>query len=258
MLEADPKQRFTNRVDLYARCRPGYPPAILGLLREECGLTPESVVADIGSGTGLLTHLVLTEGCLVYGVEPNAAMRDAGEKFLEKYPRFRTVAGSAERTTLPNSCADLITSGQAFHWFDVPRARAEFERVLKPHGQVALVWNERDRDRTPFLRDYENLLITYGTDYRQVAATYPGSRQMERFFGAATFREKSFPNVQTFDFDGLRGRLLSSSYSPAEGHPNREPMLEALARLFEAHEQAGHVRFDYDTRVYYGRLDALG
>jgi SAM-dependent methyltransferase len=258
MLEADPKQRFTNRVDLYVRCRPGYPPAILGLLREECGLTPESVVADIGSGTGLLTHLVLAEGCLVYGVEPNAAMRDAGEKFLEKYPRFRTVAGSAERTTLPNSCADLITSGQAFHWFDVSRARAEFERVLKPHGQVALVWNERDRDRTPFLRDYENLLITYGTDYRQVAATYPGSRQMERFFGAATFREKSFPNVQTFDFDGLRGRLLSSSYSPAEGHPNREPMLEALARLFEAHEQAGHVRFDYDTRVYYGRLDALG
>jgi SAM-dependent methyltransferase len=257
MLEADPRQRFTNRVDLYARYRPGYPPAILDLLREECGLTPESVIADIGSGTGLLTHLVLTEGCLVYGVEPNAAMRDAGEKFLEKYPRFRTVAGSAERTTLPNSCADLITSGQAFHWFDVPRARAEFERVLKPHGQVALVWNERDRDRTPFLRDYENLLITYGTDYRQVAATYPGSRQMERFFGAGTFREKSFPNVQTFDFDGLRGRLLSSSYSPATGHPNREPMLEALARLFETHEQEGRVRFDYDTRVYYGRLDAL-
>lgn len=250
----DPKLRFSDRVEDYARYRPGYPPEIIDLLRTECNLTPESVVADVGSGTGFLTRLFLENGNVVYAVEPNAAMREAGERLLINNPKFHSVTGSAEATTLPDASVDFITAGQAFHWFDAARTRAEFLRVLLPHGWVAIVWNERKTDSTPFLRDYETLLRTYGTDYGQVASTYLGSRYFVNFFGADGLREKSFPNEQIFDFDGLKGRLMSSSYAPRQGQPNHSPMLAELRRIFDAHQKNGRVRFEYETQVFYGHL----
>jgi SAM-dependent methyltransferase len=256
MIPADAKQRFSNRVEDYVRYRPGYPREILDVLRDGCGLAPESVIVDVGSGTGLLAQLFLENGNVVYGVEPNAAMRDAGEQFLEKYPHFCSVAGSAEATTLPDACADFVVAGQAFHWFEPKATRVEFERVLRPRGWVAVIWNERVSDRTAFQREYEQLLRAYCADYEKVAATYPQDERMKDFFGRDAFGMKSFANGQLFDFDGLRGRLLSSSYSPPKGHPKHEPMLAALRRLFDAHAQNGHVRFDYETHVSYGRLEA--
>lgn len=255
VLASDPKQRFSNRVEDYVRYRPGYPSAILDVLRDECGLRPESVVADVGSGTGLLARIFLENGNLVYGVEPNAAMREAGEQFLEKYPHFCSVAGSAEATTLHAASVDLIVVGQAFHWFDASAARAEFLHVLKPKGWVAVIWNERINDTTPFQREYEAFLRRFGTDYEKVAATYPQDGPMREFFGSGAADKKSFPNEQVFDFDGLRGRLLSSSYSPPQGHPNHEPMLAELKRLFDAHQREGRVRFEYRTHMYYGQLE---
>lgn len=255
VLASDPKQRFSNRVEDYVRYRPGYPSAILDVLRDECGLRPESVVADVGSGTGLLARMFLENGNLVYGVEPNAAMREAGEQFLEKYPHFCSVAGSAEATTLHAASVDLIVVGQAFHWFDASAARAEFLHVLKPKGWVAVIWNERINDTTPFQREYEAFLRRFGTDYEKVAATYPQDGPMREFFGSGAADKKSFPNEQVFDFDGLRGRLLSSSYSPPQGHPNHEPMLAELKRLFDAHQREGRVRFEYRTHMYYGQLE---
>jgi SAM-dependent methyltransferase len=254
LLTTDSKERFSNRVEDYVRYRPGYPDAVLDVLRRDCGLTPDSVVVDVGSGTGISARLFLGNGNSVYGVEPNAAMREAGEEFLRKYSRFRSVAGSAESTTLPDASADFIVAGQAFHWFDAKAARAEFERVLKPRGWVAVIWNERKKDESPFLRKYEALLQQYGTDYKQVPARYPQDRAMEDFFGRGALRKNSFANEQVFDFDGLRGRLLSSSYSPSKGHPNFELMLAALKQLFDAHQQGGRVRFEYETHLYFGRL----
>ncbi|HXJ15686.1 MAG TPA: class I SAM-dependent methyltransferase [Candidatus Polarisedimenticolia bacterium] len=253
MVALNPIQRFSNRAEDYLRYRPGYPREILDALREECGLAAESVVADIGSGTGLLTQLFLANGNFVYGVEPNAAMREAGEHALEGWPNFRSVAGSAEATTLPDAAVDFVVAGQAFHWFEMNAARAEFRRVLKPGGWVAVIWNERRKD-TPFLRAYENLLRTYGTDYAEVAAAYPEQTRMEEFFGAGAFHHKFFPNAQDFDFDGLRGRLLSASYAPPKGHPNHEPMLAELKRLFDAHAKNGRVRVEYITRLYIGHM----
>jgi SAM-dependent methyltransferase len=256
MLETDPKQRFSNRVEDYVRYRPGYPREILDVLRNECGFTTESVVADIGSGTGFLTQLFLENGNLVYGVEPNGAMRAAGEEFLKKYPRFHSVDGSAEATTLADASADFIVAGQAFHWFDPKAAATEFRRVLRPLGWVAVIWNERKKEDTGFQRDYEQLLRTWGTDYEKVAATYPKKSRVENFLDFGAVWEKSFPNEQTFDFEGLRGRSLSSSFSPPEGHPKHEPMIAELKRLFEVYARDGRVRFDYETHMYYGRLDA--
>lgn len=235
--------------------RPGYPGEVIDLLKSECGLTTDSIIADVGSGTGILTELLLKNGNEVLGVEPNSAMRAAGEALLRKYSRFKSIAGSAEATTLEASSVDLITAGQAFHWFDGPQARAEFVRVLKPQGFVVLIWNDRRLDSTAFLRSYEELLLNYGTDYEQVSdLTAP--EKVARFFGQETFELRSFPNLQQFDFESLKGRVMSASYTPEPGHPNFEPMIVRLREIFESYQNYGTVTFEYDTRVYFGRLTA--
>jgi SAM-dependent methyltransferase len=249
----DSKERFSNRVADYVRYRPGYPRGVLDLLRDECGLTPASAIADIGSGTGILTKLFLDNGNFVYGIEPNAAMREAGEELLAAYPKFRSVAATAEATTLPEAAVDLVTAAQAFHWFHPPAARLEFARILRPGGFVAVIWNERKKDLGPFAEQYEQLLRTYGTDYARVSEAYPESQRMSELFGGG-FRHRTFPNEQTMDFAALRGRLLSSSYAPAAGHRNHEPMLADLRKMFDSHAVSGRVRFEYETHVYYGRL----
>jgi len=258
IVATDSKERFSNRVADYVRYRPGYPRAVVDLLREECGLVPESIVADVGSGTGILTRLFLENGNVVYGVEPNAEMRQAGEEFLAAYTKFRSVAGSAEATTLQDASVDFVLAAQAFHWFDARAARAEFQRILRPRGWVAVIANHRKKDATPFLRAYEAFLSKFGTDYGKVAETYPSAARMAEFFGAAKFREHTAPNRQIFDFDGLSGRLRSSSYAPPPEHPNHKPMLVALKELFDAHSDGGSVSFDYVTYIYYGQLEAGG
>lgn len=256
MIAMDSKERFSNRVENYVRYRPGYPQEVLETLRRECGLTPDSAVADIGSGTGILTRLFLENGNGVYGVEPNARMREAGEAYLKAFPRFRSINGTAESTTLPSGSVDFVIAGQAFHWFDAQKARVEFARVLRADGWVAIVWNNREKDASPFLRDYESLLRTYGTDYEQVVQKYPENDPLDKFFGEGASRGRSFANRQEFDFDGLRGRLLSSSYAPPEGHPTHEAMLAELRRIFEQHARDGRVRLEYTTQLYFGRFQA--
>jgi len=250
----DPKERFSSRVDHYVKFRPGYPPEILTPLQERCGLSPNSIVADVGSGTGLLARLFLDLGCRVFGVEPNAAMRAAGEQFLAAYPRFASLDGSAEATGLPDQAVDFITAGQAFHWFDLPRARREFERILKPGGWLVLVWNERRINATPFLRAYEELLLQYGTDYTTVRHQHLDEGIIRDFYGSDGLRIETFDNAQYFDLEGMQGRLLSSSYVPAAGQPGHAEILAGLERIFHRYQVGGKVAFEYDTRLYYGRL----
>jgi len=251
---SDPTARFGDRVADYVATRPGYPPAVLDILRAEAGLTPESVIADVGSGTGLSSEMFLKNGNTVYGVEPNAEMRAAGEQLLAKYPYFHSVTGTAEATTLPDASIDLVVAGQAFHWFDPPRARAEFRRILRPHGLIALMWNTRRLDTSPFLRGYEALLQRFGTDYREVVHTNVDRAKLAAFFGPGGFKAFQLDNWQLFDREGLRGRLRSSSYTPPPGHPNYEPMMAELDRLFDVFNDRGHVRFEYDTELYVGRI----
>ncbi len=250
----DPTQRFSTRVENYVKYRPGYPKAILDLLRRECRLTPASVIADIGSGTGISARLFLDNGNRVYGIEPNREMREAGEQLLAQHPRFVSVDAAAEATTLPDALVEFVVAGQAFHWFDPEKARAEFARILKPGGWVVLMWNERRVRDTLFLRNYERLLKTYSTDYAQVDHRRIDAAALGAFFGRGGYRVARFDNQQRFDFEGVRGRLLSSSYAPEPGHPNYEPMLAELRRVFDAHQSHGTVTFVYDANVYWGRL----
>jgi SAM-dependent methyltransferase len=249
----DPTQRFSSRVDHYIRYRPGYPPEVADLLKSDCGLGPDSVVADIASGTGLFTQLLLEQGSQVFGVEPNAAMRQAGEQFLTTYKRFRSVGGSAEATTLAEHSVDIITAAQAAHWFERTKTRREFVRILKPEGWLVLVWNERRTDSTPFLREYEQLLLTYGTDYQDVRHEHT-TASIDSFFAPAPFQERVFDHRQELDYPALEGRLLSSSYTPPPGNPKHEPMVHELRRVFAARQKQGRVAMEYNTRVYYGKL----
>jgi len=247
----DPRQRFSGRAENYARFRPGYPPEALSFFEGECGLTSRWAVADVGSGTGILSGLFLRNGNRVFGVEPNGEMRRAAEHLLGGDPRFTSVAGSAEATTLKGGSVDLVAAGQAFHWFDPEAARAEFLRVLKPGGWVALVWNARKRSGTPFLEAYEGLLREHRTDDGGEAGVYG---KVDAFFGAEGYAAARLPNPQPLDFEGLKGRLLSSSYVPAEGEPGSVTMLRDLEGVFRANESGGEVIMEYVTLVYCGRL----
>jgi SAM-dependent methyltransferase len=256
MTFTDGKQRFSNRVADYVRYRPGYPSAVRDLLRAECGLKSGHVIADIGSGTGFLSELFLKNGNRVFGIEPNEAMRLAGEEYLASYDGFVSINGSAEATTLDDASVDFVTSGQAFHWFDQDAARAEFHRILKPTGWVLVVWNERLTDASPFVREYENLLRKFGTDYASVKESYPNEQHMRDFFGAGAYSSHTLPNFQEFDFDGVAGRLRSSSFVPTQDHANFAPMMAELQRIFDAHNRDDRVRLEYTTHIYFGRLNS--
>jgi SAM-dependent methyltransferase len=247
-------ERFSTRVEDYIKYRPGYPAAVLELLRVRCGLAATATVADIGSGTGILTELLLETGAQVFAVEPNKEMREAAERLLRDYGRFRSVNGTAEATTLPEASVDLITASQAFHWFDVPNARRELARVLKPLGWVVLIWNERPPEPGTFLEEYDRLLRRHAADYDRVTRMRADEAKIREFFGRRP-HGAVFANQQVFDFAGLKGRLMSSSYAPEPGHPEHEPMIAGLRALFERHSRAGKVVFPYRTLVYYDRLD---
>ncbi len=255
--DLDSTHRFSNRVKNYVLYRPHYPPGVVDILAAKAGLLPRSMVADVGSGTGILSRLFLDNGNEVFAVEPNREMREAAEADLEGRAGFHSVDGRAEATGLPSSSVDFVVAGQAFHWFERGEARDEFARILVPQGWVALIWNRRLADATPFARDYEELLLTFGTDYREVGhRNTVTAEDLAPFFGNEDFFSEHLPNEQVFDWPGLRGRLLSSSYVPAPGEARHEAMIDALDALFERYQRDGAVRFVYSTEIYLGRLQS--
>ena len=246
-------ERFSNRVENYVKYRPDYPPEVLDLFRREMNLQIDSVIADIGAGTGISSKMFLENGNPVYGVEPNAAMRAAAKEFLKEFPRFKIVNGTAENTNLPDNAVDFVVAAQAFHWFDKEKTPKEFGRILRNGGFIILIWNERQLDTTAFLRGYEELLKKYGTDYEKVRHDNIEEKILQDFF-QADYRRKTFENVQTVDFEGLKGRILSSSYMPAEDDSRFEPMVAEMQSLFAKYAENGKIQILYDTNVFYSRF----
>jgi SAM-dependent methyltransferase len=255
MLNSAPTERFSSRVENYVRFRPSYPKEVIEVLREECGLTPESVVADIASGTGLFTRLLLENGNRVFGVEPNKDMRQAGEHYLAGFPNFTSVAGTAESTTLLDQSIDLVTCAQAAHWLKREEALREFQRILRPGHFAVILFNDRKVKGNAFSDDYEALVVKYGTDYSEV-------QRLGRIFEGVDFfvpyqcEKRTLPNYQDFDYESLEGRLLSSSYAPQRGEPTFELMIAGLREIFSKHAHNGRVRMEYDTNIYFAKLSA--
>ncbi len=245
----EPKKRFSSRVENYIKYRPSYPLKIIDFLKEERILANDTVIADIGSGTGILTKLFLDNGNQVYGIEPNKDMRDAAEKNLQEYTNFSSLEGSAESTGLKEDCINLIIAGQAFHWFDVRGAKREFKRILKPNGNVALIWNNRGKTGSDFDISYENFILKYGTDYKEVRKN---EKNVDLFFN---YQKETFNNFQELDFTSFKGRVLSSSYIPLADNPVFPKMILELEDLFNKHQRNGIIRIEYDTEVYLGKLE---
>lgn len=249
----DPKERFSDRVADYVKHRPGYPRAVGELLARLGSLGPGRVVADVGSGTGIFSRLLLETGARVIGIEPNAAMRAAAEEALRGEPRFESRSGSAEATGLGDASVDLVTAAQAFHWFDPARTRVELARVLRPAGPVALVWNQRED--TPLNRDYEAMLERFAPDYASVRERDRAAEpKIRAFFAPSAAELATFDNGQSLDAAGLRGRLTSSSYAPRAESLLYEPMMTELDAIFHRHQEGGRVVIAYRTEVWYGRL----
>ena len=246
-------ERFTGRVENYVKYRPEYPGELLSHLTAQGILTRRSIVADVGSGTGLLTKLFLENGNPVLGIEPNRAMRLAGEKLLAGFSNFTSVDGAAEATGLARGSVDLVVAGQAFHWFDREQAAVEFSRILRNPGWIVLVWNERRTDTTKFLIGYERLLSTYSIDYGLVDHRNMTEEVIAAFFKPSEVLLQTYSNQQAVDLESLRGRLLSSSYVPGPENSRYEEMLAALHALFDACQSNGQVVIEYTTKVYIGR-----
>ena len=211
----DPKRRFSPRV--------------LNYLPKK----KRSVVADIGSGTGIFTKRLLDQGMKVYGVEPNDDMRRAAEDFLKNYPNFHSVKGSAEKTTLPDESVDVVTAAQAFHWFNPEPTLKEFQRILRPEGMVAFVWNERDLEADDFMKEYNQILLDFCPKYKNSPHLHITKDQILDFIEEITLDEFHFSNEQEFDQSGFIGRVLSSSYTPLPRTPEYVPFITALNELFD-------------------------
>ncbi|KUM43125.1 class I SAM-dependent methyltransferase [Pseudomonas sp. EpS/L25] len=246
------EERFSDRVSAYEKGRPGYPSTVIQRLAAD--LATDAVVADVGAGTGLLTREFLAAGYTVHAIEPNAPMRQAMAASLARRAGFHTWNGTAEDTGLGERSVDLIVVGQAFHWFDRQRTRPEFARILRPGGTLALIWNYRLSDSSPFMAGYEELLQRHGTDYRQVEHRNLRPAELARFFGPEGCQLWVTSNAQWLDREGLQARVESSSYLPAPGRPGHAALGAEVSQLFDAHAEQGRVRFDYDTLVYSGPL----
>lgn len=244
-------ERFSNRVKDYQAYRPDYPRELIPIFQER-GMKENSHVADIGSGTGIFSRLIAPQVEKLYAVEPNSEMAEQGRTELASYPHCRTVRATAEDTTLEESSLDCIFSAQAFHWFEPDRARQEFKRILKPHGRVFLIWNER-QENTDFLKEYEALLKGLNNDYKQVGHRNRSDREILSFFEDGELLD-GIQNIKRYNLESFLGRVFSSSYTPAPDHRDYLPFKWKLQDLFAAHEKSGLVDFHYTVKVFHGLL----
>jgi SAM-dependent methyltransferase len=251
---SDPTKRFSDRVANYARCRPRYPTSVYDVLGAETGLSANSIIADVGSGTGFSSELFLERGNVVYAIEPNQPMRQAAENLVGTNPRFHSVDGTAENTTLGSDSVDYVVAGQAFHWFNKLQARLEFLRILRPRGWVVVFWNTRRIDSTPFLREYEAYIEEHAIEARQADHRDGDDPMIREFFAPMNYEFRRLANQQKLDEAGLIGRITSSSYMPNENHPQYTATIETAKALFLKHQCEGNVIIEYDLVMYFGRL----
>lgn len=246
-------ERFSNRVENYVRYRPHYPKEIIPFLKREIGLTNKTVIADIGSGTGISSEIFLENGNTVYAVEPNKEMRKAAEEIYKKDRTFISVDAMAEKTSLKENSIDLVIVGQAFHWFDKIQTKKEFQRIIAPNGHLVLMWNDRNLE-SRFQQAYEEMLREFVSDYEEVNYRKVEESQVESFFSPHSYFLHSFSHSQYFNFEGLKGRLLSSSYAPLEHENSYKPMMNRLEKIFKEFSANEQVEFEYICNLYYGKI----
>ncbi len=249
----EPKdQLFSGKSDNYSKYRPSYPPEILKILKEKYGLTNSMVVADVGCGTGILAALFLQNGNKVYCIDPNEEMLEIAKNELKDYQNAVFVRGYAEQTGLDDGSVNVISAGQAFHWFNMDKTKREFKRILMAPYLVVLVWNDRD-NKDDFTKEYENIISHYSKGYRGTGSTIISSDSLSQFFNWS-YGYYQYVNIQELDFDGLIGRYLSASYSLPKDDSRYQEMVARMKRAFDTFQKDGKVQMKYTTKLFVGRL----
>ncbi len=247
---ADNTERFTGKGAHYAAARPAYAPEFLSWLAGR-GARSGAAVADIGAGTGKLTEALLALGCSVAAVEPNADMRAQADALLGGRSGYRSVAATAENTTLPAGSVDLVTAAQAFHWFDAEAFRQECRRILRSGGRVALVWNLRVAS-APINAACEAVCRRHCAAFRGfTAGLNSGDARISAFFENGCER-RSFANDIVYTKEQFVRRQLSSSYAPPAGDPACAAFAAALAELFDRYAAGGLLTVPNVTEAYLG------
>jgi SAM-dependent methyltransferase len=211
---------FARSVEAYERARPEYPPEAIAYLQRELDLREGRTVVDLAAGSGKLTRPLAALGCEVIAVEPVAEMRAAIG------PSARALDGTAEAIPLPDDSADAVTVAQAFHWFDGPKALAEIERVLRPGGALALVWNRRPVESSALHKAISEMIAPYRGD-----APSHGSGAWREAFAGRELTEQRLQFTQRLDADGLADRVGSTSFVAALDDATREPLLARVRAL---------------------------
>jgi ubiquinone/menaquinone biosynthesis C-methylase UbiE len=223
---------------------------VITYLQRQAGLSKNTIVADIGSGTGIFTKHLLDTADKVYAIEPNTEMRAAADVMLKDYPNYISLGASASQTGLNDHSVNLIVCAQAFHWFNTPEAKAEFKRILKDTGYVSLIWNNRVTDVDDFSKAYDKLLREKTADYNEVNHQKLAPTDFRAFYKDKKYEKVIFPSFQEFDEEGYIGRANSSSYVPV----GDETFLQHLKDIFRQYQQNGKVKFHYNTEVYLGQV----
>lgn len=249
------ESKFNGMGKIYAQFRPSYPQEFIDYLYSDVGIGKNSSVADIGSGTGILTRQLIEKGNTVFAVEPNEDMRKVAEQELQEYVGFISINGTAENTTLADCSVDYITVAQAFHWFDRQNFKAECKRILKPNGKVILVWNSRD-ETSGLVRENDAVNRKYCPDFKGFSG---GMRGMENDddindFFAGGYEIKIFENNLIFDEQGFIGRNLSASYALKESDNNYRSYIAELKALFDKYGDNRQLVMPNLTRSYVGMV----
>lgn len=247
------RTKIANRVTYYNRYRPSYPERLYQYLVEKLDLKPKHVIADVGAGTGLSSRWFAANGNTIYAIEPSPEMRQAAAYNYQYYPDYHIIAGAAEDTTLPDNSVDFIIGGQSFDWFDHEKASPELKRILKPDGYVLLFWNERQTESSGFLRQFEELLKRHAPAYMELNLVDQREKAVLQILQEGHYGYAEFDNCQIFNWEGLKGRLLSTSFIPDADQPEYHNLLSGLARDYKAHAVCGQVKVDYITKLYYGK-----
>lgn len=249
-LTIDPKDRFTTRAGDYARFRWEYVDAAIQAVCEIAQVGPATRLADIGAGTGLLARRFAGRAGCVIAVEPNAAMRHWMQG--GNGPALAVVAGSAEAIPLASQSVDLITVGQALHWFQAEPARMEFRRILKPGGWLAVLGNH---NTDPVYGEAMNALrsATYGWDTSDENKG-PG-RPAAYYLGGTGTRKMEFPASASLTWESFFGGLCSHSHAPQQGHALYPAFKEKCWEIFVRFSTGGILYIDYASEVTIGQME---
>lgn len=242
--------RFTGRAGAYVQGRPGYPAAVLELLTQETR-RKNPRLADIGSGTGILSRAMLERGWTVYGVEPNDDMRREAEFSLKDFSSFHSIPGTAEHTLLPSGTVDMVAAAQAFHWFDAAAFKRECRRILTPEGRAALLWNSRLED-SPIVREEGSIHRLYCPHFHGFSGGLAELTGRIGEFFDHRFRIFRFPNDLAYTREQYLQRMMSTSYALMEKDERRSSWLDALNGLFDRFEENGRLTVPNETVVYLG------